>query len=260
MKKGKLQCFFHRTFCANEQSVRMEVSVKKLFSILLSLVMAGGIAVAARAAEPAYKGEVAGLVGNESTAWFNYQVSKNIATTLFYDDEMLRVGARYQFGDRLGIKAGMTYDSEPAADVSETNPYGGINWNMPLGSNTRLIGYYDYDYRGKDWQTYEAALRIEMFKNQFVQVGVRGDAGDGVVITDFDGVDNKEAMFFLRGDFGWEWRKMTFKIRPLLYVQGTYLHDYDVMYKLNERCNIMLNINSLYDKDLKYRAGVQFKF
>lgn len=239
-------------------------SVKKLFSVLLSLVMAGGIAVAAQAAEPDFKGEVAGLIGNESTGWVNYQFTKHIKATLFYDDELLRAGAQYQFGDRVGIKAGMTYDSDVAAGDSETNPYGGINWNVPLGVNTRLMGYYDYDYSGKDWQTYEATLRVEMFPNQFVQVGVRGDAGDGAEhYTNYDDnadVDNTEAMFFLRGDFGWQWRQMTFKIRPLLYVQGVYLHDYDVMYKVNDRCNVMLNINSLYDKELKYRAGVQFKF
>jgi len=241
--------------------------VKKLISVLFILAMLGGIAVTTQAAESNYKGELALLGGNVDTGWFKYQLTDNLNTTLFYDEELLRGGLQYQFGDRFGVKAGVLYDSEATdnnPDASETIPYGGINWNLPIGENTRLIGYYDYDYQGEDWQTYEAAIRVELFPKQYVQVGVRGDVGDGVEeIYDYDDdadADNTEAMFFIRGDFGWNWNKVSLKLRPLLYVQGVYLHDYDLTYKINDKWNIMLNVNSLYDKETKYRGGIQFKF
>lgn len=240
--------------------------MKKLISVLFILTLLGTVAVTTRAADSS-RGELALLGGNVDAGWFKYQLTDNFNSILFYDEELLRGGLQYQFGERFGVKAGVLYDSKATdsdPDASETIPYAGINWNFPIGENTRLIGYYDYDYQGEDWQTYEAAIRIEIFPQQYIQVGVRGDAGDGVEeICNYDDnpdPDNTEAMFFIRGDFGWNWKKVSLKIRPLLYVQGIYLHDYDLMYKINDNWNIILNVNSLYDKDVKYRGGIQFKF
>ncbi|HEY8463194.1 MAG TPA: hypothetical protein VIM29_04110 [Bacillota bacterium] len=243
--------------------------MKKVVSVLLMLMLLGGVPVLTRAAEAGSKGELVGLAGNVDAGWFNYQLTNNLKATLLYDEELLRGGFQYQFGEKFGIKAGMLYDDDLSdnvlSDTSKTHPYAGINWNLPFGNNTRLIGYYDYDYRGKEWQTYEAAVRVEMFPNQYIQVGVRGDAGDGVepiynYDDDLSDVDNTEALFFLRGDFSWTWKKLSLELRPLLYVQGTFLHDYDLKYKVNDQWSIMFNMNSLYDKETKYRGGVQFKF
>jgi hypothetical protein len=246
--------------------------VKKLLSVLFLGLMLVGVTMVTWAAEtiPA-RGEVAYLCGNEDAGWFNYQMTKNWQAFVQSDKEdLIRAGLSYRINEYFGLKTGMTYDNDLKYEEegqSKTNPFAEFNWSLPVGNNTRFIGKYDYDYFGEKWQTYEAAIRVEMFSHQYVHAGIRGDLGDWADQYDLnsddnddDDADNKEMMIFIRGDFGWQWKRLGLKLRPLLYVYGTWLHDYDLTYKINDKTNILFNMNSLYDKKEKYRLGVQFKF
>jgi hypothetical protein len=248
--------------------------VKKLLSVLFLGLMLGGTTVVTWAAEVAPKGEAALLFGNENAGWVNYQVTKDLQFFVQSDeDDFARTGISYRLGDHFGAKAGMTYDNispdsyhPTVAGQSKTNPFGEFNWDLPVGNNIRFSGKYDYDYYGKDWQNYEAVIRVQMFPNQYVYSGVRGDFGDGAMEIDLDSedneinADNKEPIIFIRGDFSWQWKRVGLNLRPVLYVQGTWLHDYDLSYKINDKMSVLLNFNSLYDKKEKYRAGIQYKF
>jgi hypothetical protein len=241
-----------------------ENMVKRLMAVLIGLLLLGVVATSGLAAEEkSYKGEITGLFGNEGIGWGSYRFTDKLEFEGCYEDEKLNAGLHYSLNDRFGVKLGALYHINNSGDDSAVVPYGGFNWLLPVGNNTRFVGSYDYDYSGKDWQTYEGYIRIEMFPKQYVHAGVRGDAGEGAEEYDYnnDGkADNKEPIFFIRGDFGWQWKKVGLRLRPVLYVQGDYFHDYDLTYKINDRWNLMLNVNSLYDKDNKYRAGAQFKF
>jgi hypothetical protein len=246
--------------------------VKKLFSVLFFGLMLGGITLVTWAAETApAKGDIALLFGNEDAGWFNYQVTPNLQAFIQSDEEdFARAGVSYRINEYFGFKAGMTYDNDlkyEAEGQSETNPFGEFNWDLPVGNNTRFVGKYDYDYFREKWQTYEAFIRVEMFPHQYVHTGIRGDLGDWADEYDLNseddepnGADNKEMLIFIRGDFSWQWKKVGLRLRPLLYVQGTWLHDYDLTYKINDKTNILFNMNSLYDKKEKYRMGLQYKF
>jgi hypothetical protein len=239
--------------------------VKQILLILMLGTMLGGAATATLAAETDSKGEVAALLGSEDIGWFNYQLNNNFQFFAEVEEDFARSGFGYQWGESFSLKAGATYDDTPLSGESEVNPFAVCNWTLPFGNNTRFMGKYAYDYDGKDWQTYEAFIRVEIFSKQYVRVGVRGDLGDGADKYDYDSdddddADNKEMMIFLRGDFEWEHKRFGLKLRPILYVQGIWLHDYDLTYKVNDRWNILINANSLYDKEMKYRTGVQFKF
>jgi hypothetical protein len=244
--------------------------VKRLMAVLVGLLMLGVVTnsglAAEKSADKSYKGEITGLFGNEGIGWVNYRFTDKLELNSLYKDEKLSAGIHYKLNDRFGVKLGALYntdDSEITGDDSAVTPYGGFDWLLPVGNNTRFMGSYDYDYSGKDWQTYEGYILIEMFPKQYVHAGVRGDVGEGAEEFNYDNdsdPDNKEPLFFIRSDFSWQWNKVGLKVRPLLYVQGDYFHDYDLTYKVNDRCNLMFNFNSKYDKDNKYRVGAQFKF
>lgn len=243
--------------------------VKKWFVILFSGLMLGGVATATWAAAPgsAAKVDAALLFGNENAGWINYQMTPNFQLFVQSDeDDSARLGLGYRLGKYFGIKAGMYYKEDPEFEAEKTNPFGEFNWDMPLGKNyTRFIGKYAHDYYGEKWQTYEAAIRVEIFPGQYIYSGIRGDRGNWAAQYDLNDdddevADNKEALIFIRGDFGWQGKKFGLKLRPYLYVQGIWLHDYDLTYQINEKTNLLFNMNSLYDKERKYRLGVQFKF
>jgi hypothetical protein len=244
--------------------------VKKWFVILFLGIMLGGVSAVTWAAAPApeTKVDAAFLFGNENAGWINYQASNNFQVFVQSDeDDSARLGLGYRLGKYFGVKAGLSYNGDPEFEAEKTNPFGEFNWDMPVGhNNTRFIGKYDFDYYGEKWQTYEAAVRVEIFPKQYVYSGIRGDRGDWAAHYDLNHdddevkADNKEALIFIKGDFGWQWKKFGLKLRPLLYIQGIWLHDYDLTYQINQKTNLIFNMNSLYDKKEKYRLGVQFKF
>jgi hypothetical protein len=248
--------------------------VKRLLSGLFFALLLGGTTLMTwAAATTPDKGEAAVLFGNEDAGWVNYQINEGLQVFINSDEEdFARAGLSYRLNECFGVKAGMTYDNIPAdsnhptvSGQSKFNPFGEFNWSLPVGNNTRFIGKYDYDYFGKDWQTYEAFIRVEIFPRQYVHAGVRGDMGDGAAEYDLykannEAADNKEMMIFIRGDFGWQWKRFSLKLRPLLYVYGTWLHDYDLAYQINDKMSVLFNMNSLYDKEEKYRLGLQFQF
>jgi hypothetical protein len=141
----------------------------------------------------------------------------------------------------------------------ETVPYGGFDYQTRFGdSSLNLYAAYNYNYQGKDWADYETSIRIQMYERFFIYAGVRGDVGEGAPTYDYN--TDKEPELFLRGDLNWNWGKFEFNMRPMIYVTAQWFHDYTIKYPINDRTTLMVNMNSLYDNQMKYRAGVQFKF
>lgn len=207
------------------------------------------------------KGEFTVLGGSPGFVGLNYDFSQKWSFSGQYEEGILHSGIIYQPSDRFGLQLGLRYD----IDAKESIGYGRLDYSIPFGSNLRFHGYVDTNYEGKDWTTYETAIRIELYPDQYLHVGFRGDTGDGFQGWDYniddDGNLDKDPMIFLKGDFHWLLKKrLDINLRPLLYVKGTYLHDYDIKYLFNERMALMLNINSLYDNDYHYRLGFQIKF
>ena len=220
-------------------------------------------------AEESNKGVFTALAGNKSLVQGSYQLTDNLRLNAdmgeIYSyleklndnkkDYFFRTDLHYQITDWLGVKVGGRYDSDP----SETTPYGGLDFFAPFGSsNLKLTGYYDYNYQGKDWTSYEWAWRIEMYPNQFLYAGVRGDSGTGFKHYSYNTVN--DPLFFIRGDFNWQSSKFGLNFRPLLFATGYILTDTTLKYNLNDRTKMVLNISDYYDHDLKYRLGLQYKF
>jgi hypothetical protein len=239
-----------------------------LFVIML-LLFGITLSVSAEAAEN-YRGDITVLAGNNSLVKSSYQLTNRLTwnTDLgqfsdFMNDHYFpgqenyfaRTDLHYQVSDWLGIKIGGRYDSAN----KDTIPYGGFDFSLPFGSNNlRFGGYYNHGYEGKDWNDYEVAWRIEMYPHQYIYTGVRGDSGDGFKKYDYN--EDNDPLFFMRGDFGWQWGRFNLKFRPLLYATGHILTDTEFRYKLNNRTDIVLNANDYYDQDFKYRLGFEHKF
>ena len=206
--------------------------------------------------EPSYRGELTGMGGTKSMGQLDYQLGEHFSVAAFSENGLSNLGLGFQPFNWLAIKGGYTYDSA----IQESFPFGELKFDLPFGTNNlRLSGSYDYDYYGKDWSTYEAALRIQMYQHIFLYAGVRGDAGD--LAPSYSYNQDREAMLFLRGQLGWTFGKWELDLEPLLYLNGTLLHDYTVKYHLNDRVNLMVNGNTLYEnQDFYYRAGFQIKF
>jgi hypothetical protein len=244
--------------------------LKRLTMCLITMLLLLMITISAQAEESNYKGDFTALAGNKSLMQGSYQLTDHLSLNGDMEelysyleeandnklDYFLRTDLHYQVTDWLGVKAGGRYDSESG----ETIPYGGFDFFSPFGtSNLKLTGYYDYNYQGKDWSSYEWAWRIEMYQNQFIYAGIRGDGGKGFTTKYSYNLDN-DPLFFIRGDFNWQGSKFGFNFRPLLYATGYILTDSTLKYNLNDRTNIVLNISDYYDRDLKYRLGLQYKF
>jgi hypothetical protein len=198
------------------------------------------------------------LGGNQTMGKLDLALGDHFQLQGFSQDGVSNVGLRFQPAEWFGIRAGATYES----DIKETTPYGGLDFNMHFGTNNlRLKGYYDYNYYGKDWSQYEVALRIQMYEHLFLDAGVRGDVGNNAPVYSYN--SSKEALLFLRGVFDWTSAKgrWTLNLHPVLYVNGTFLHDYTIKYNINGNTSIMANCNTLYDPAVfNYRAGLQIRF
>jgi hypothetical protein len=215
-------------------------------------------------------GNLTALLGNKSLVQGSYQLTKNLTLNGDWEkvsddtarnyfageaDSFFRADLRYQIGDWFGVKIGGRYDSAPG----ETIPYGGFDFCMPFGTNNlKLAGYYNYNYEGKNWASYELAWRIEMYQHQYLFAGVRGDGGDGFVPYSYNADNDPE--FFLRADFSGQLGKFGINLRPVLYASGNIFADATLRYNLNERTNIALNFNEYYDHDPKLRLGIEHKF
>jgi outer membrane receptor for ferric coprogen and ferric-rhodotorulic acid len=239
--------------------------LKHLMRGLILLVLIISVSTIAFAAETVDRGSVTVLAGNGSAAWFNYHLTDKLDLTGNYvnedvykvNNQLIRAGLDYDLSDRLGVKAGVLYDSKAESTVG----YGGFDFSLPFGTNLHLNGFYDYNYQGENWGSYETVIRIEMYKNHYLDAGVMGNTGSGAQIYDYN--DDKEAMLFMRGDFNWKFgktQKFGIELRPVVMVKGDCFSDFDFSYQFNERTKLILNMNSLWDKDLKYRIGFEHKF
>lgn len=232
--------------------------LKRLSIGLLVILLLCGVFSLVLAEESNYQGEVTALVGNDhsSIGWMKYHLTDQLDFTALYDDEYeaFKAGVEYDFTDRFGVMAGIRYDFNDKNTIG----YGGFDFVIPFASNLELSGYYDYNYAGENWSRYETAIRIEMYKGNYLYAGVRGNRGSGAPIYDYN--KDNEALLFMRGDFSWQFGKFGLHLKPLLYIQGEYFHNYDLKYTINDHTNFILNINSLEDQELNYRAGIEFKF
>lgn len=203
--------------------------------------------------------EVVMLANDEGFASGKFYVTDKFSITGVYEDELFKAGLRYEPSDRFAIKIGEVYKH----DTEDTFTYGGIDFVLPFGNSLNIVGLYDSNYKEEDWDRYEAALKIQMFKNHYIYAGVRGDTGDGVPVMKYNEEHREGPHLFLRGDFSWYWKKASLSLTPLLYVKGYYYHDYTFKYHLKENANILLNINNFDNTkqpEMNYRAGLEFKF
>lgn len=201
-------------------------------------------------------GELSGLFGNQSRGELQYPWGDRYQLEAYAESGVTNLGVGIQLFSWLNLKAGYTHDS----GVTESFPYGGVNFDQSFGvSGLRIRGAYDYNYIGRDWARYEAALRIPVYDDVSLDAGFRGDAGAGAPQYSYN--EAQETLLFLRGEImgsrgNWEWH-----LEPLLYVNGTLLHDYSLKYRYNERTALVMNVNTLYENhDLQYRAGIAYKF
>lgn len=237
--------------------------MKKIICVLVvfCLLVWTGLAVYAEGEKPL--NEVTMLFTDGGFGSAKFYLTDKFSVTGVYENELLKAGLRYDFSERFGVKAGQVYDDNSEASFT----YGGIDFVLPFGNNLNIYGFYDTNYRGEDWDNYEVALQIQMFKNHYIYSGVSGDSGAGVPDMKYNQERHEGPHMFLRGDFSWYWKKASISLRPLLFVKGYYYHDYTFKYHLKENASIVLNVNNFdYNKyssdpgDIKYLAGVEFKF
>jgi hypothetical protein len=233
--------------------------VKKIGIVLtVAVLLAVAACPALAAVERSYRTELGLMGGNDGRAWAGLWLGKSLQFNFLYEDEVYRSGFLWQPSANFGLKLGSRYDP----DAEEADSYAGIDFKIPFGNNLQFAGWFDYNYTGPEWSRYEAAVRIEMFKNKFIHAGVRGDSGDGFVPYDFN-LENDPAIF-LKGELGWSLKegKFDIQLRPMLYIKGTYFHDYDFAYNFgkNRKTSLLIKIDSLYDTELHYSAGLRWRF
>lgn len=237
--------------------------MKKVVCLVLTICLLTGSTFVAFAAEEKPQNEVM-LLGNDGGyGWAKFNLTDKVGITGVYEDELVKLGMRFDQSERFGIKAGQVYNH----DTEESFTYGGFNFVMPFGNSLNIAGFYDTNYKAEDWDRYEAALKIQMAKNHFIYAGIRGDAGDNVPELKYNKDNIEEPHLFLRGDFNWYWKKVSISLNPLLYVKGFYYHDYTFKYHINEMANVVLNVNNYDDNinnpgdsEINYRGGFEFKF
>lgn len=231
--------------------------MKKLVCILLAFCLLMISAYAASAEESKKPLNEVMLLGNDGGfGSAKIYLTDKVSVTGVYEDELFKAGLRYDPSERFGIKAGEVYNH----DTEDTFTYGGFDFIIPFGDSLNITGFYDTNYKAKDWDRYEAALKIQMFKTHFIYAGIRGDAGDSVPEMEYNEDNIEEPHLFIRGDFNWDWKKVSINLQPLLYVKGAYYADYTFKYHLKENASVVLNINDQYDSGFKYRGGLEFKF
>lgn len=237
--------------------------MRKIACLLVTFCLLVGIAVAAYAEGEKLLNEVVLLANDGGFGSGKFYLTDKFSITGVYEDELLKAGFRYQPSDRFGIKVGEVYNH----DTEDNYTYGGIDFVIPFGNNLGIYGMYDANYQSEDWSRYEATIKIQMFQNHYIYAGVRGDTGDGVPDMKYNEEHREGPHLFLRGDFSWYWKKVSVSLNPVLYVKGYYYHDYTVKYHLNENSNIVLNVNNFdynknnsNDSNIKYLAGLEFKF
>ena len=230
---------------------------------LLVLILLMGISFAAQAVDQKQSDAVV-MMGEDPYALVNLSLSPKLELTTRYDtseaEDSLKLGVIYQFSDRFGLQAGVRYDTEAVDPESELLGYGGFNYSLPLGNNLRVTGFYTNNYEDEDWVRYESAIRIQMYPDHYLYVGVRGDTGDGAKAQAYSYNPDQEPLVFMRGDFSWQWNKFSINLRPLLHIKGSAFHDYDFKYAFNDQSTLVLNMSSLYDRDIRFRLGLQYKF
>ncbi len=237
--------------------------MRKIASFLVAFCLLVGIAFAAHAEGEKPLNEVVLLASDEGFGSGKFYLTDKFSITGVYEDELLKAGVRYQPSDRFGIKFGQVYNH----DTEDNFTYGGFDFVIPFGNNLNIYGMYDSNYKGEDWDSYETAIKIQMFPNHFIYAGVRGDTGDSVPDMKYNEEHREGPHLFLRGDFSWYWKKASLSLNPLLYVKGYYYHDYTFKYHLKENASFVLNmnnfdynINNSNKSDIKYLAGLEFKF
>ena len=237
--------------------------MKKIICALVTFCLLVGTSLAVYAERAKPLNEVTLLANDGGFGSGKFYFTDKFSATGVYENELFKAGLRYDLSERFGIKAGQVYDE----NTEDTFTYGGINFKLPFGKNLNIYGSYDTNYRGEDWDNYEAALEIQMFKNHFIYAGISGDTGDGVPKMKYNEERREGPHMFLRGDFSWYWKKVSVNLTPLLFVKGYFYHDYTFKYHLKENAGIVLNVNNYdYNKyssdpgDIKYLAGLEFKF
>lgn len=204
--------------------------MKRLFIALIMLLLLFGIAVSVQAADTNFNGGFSGLLGTEGI-----------------------VAAEYQFFDSFGVKAGVRYD----LNEKDTLVTGGFNFLIPFGS-IKFAGDYERNLNGYDWSSYETSFRILMYENLYIYAGVRGDIGKDAPIYNYN--KSGEPLLFIKADCNVRWPKIELNLQPLLYIHGYLLHNYSFKYNFNDRTALLININDLYDRQLKYEIGLEWKF
>lgn len=237
--------------------------MRKITLILVTLCLLLGIQFVVYAETEKPLNEVTLLVTDGGFGSAKFNLTDKFSVTGDYEDELLKAGLRYDFSERFRIKAGQIYDD----NREDSFTYGGIDFVLPFGNNLNIYGLYNANYRGENWDNYEVALKIQMFKNHYIYAGVSGDTGTGVPLMKYNEERHEGPHMFLRGDFSWYWKKFSLSLNPLLYVKGYFYHDYTFKYHLKENANIILNVNNfdynVYSPepgDIKYLAGLEFKF
>ncbi len=239
--------------------------MKKIIFVLVTFCLLLGIPLAVCAEGEKPQNELTLLANDGGFGSGKFYFTDKFSITGVYEDELLKAGFDYDFSERFGIKLGQVYNH----DTEDSFTYGGFDFILPFGNNLNIYGAYDANYRGEDWNEYEVALQIQMFKNHYIYAGVSGDNGDGVPRSQmkYNEERHEGPHMFLRGDFSWYWKKASISLNPLLYVKGYFYHDYTFRYHLKENANLVLNVNNLdYNKnssdptDIKYLAGLEFKF
>ncbi len=230
--------------------------VMKSFWLTMLFLLILGMPVLAQ--EEVMPNKVMALAGNENNnlVLVDYHLSNNWGLTAAWEKELLHGGIFWKPMTDFRLETGMVYDSA----TEDSFNYGNLEFLCQFGDNNlKLAGLANHNYHGKDWTEYEAVLKIQISEHDFYfDAGVRGDVGDGAPEYSYN--PSKEPVLFLRGDLNWQWQKWGFDLNPVLLVNGTYLHDYTVKYQFNKNVNIVANINTLYDKEFNYQAGLEVKF
>ena len=245
--------------------------MKKLLTTLLAITMTISFGLAALAAEAGH-GEVKGLVGRDGIGEVNYNLTNQFSVIGNYQNDAYRAGIKYQPSQQIALTVGDRYDQ----NTKDTNPYAQMDFSIPFGTNLKIVGFYDYNYLGQNWDRYETAIRIQMYPNAFLYAGVWGDDGadaPGYVYktdtlsaasvnqTNRVGEAVKGPFLFLRGDFDWQWKsKYELRLQPMLNIGGQFFHDYDFKYIINDQTKLVFNVNSQFDQIARYRVGVEYKF
>lgn len=240
--------------------------MKKLLVLVMVFILLSGLTLSVYGAEsaetsaatppPADHGELTLLGGTVFNSQGNIHLSEHFDATEIYKDNALKLGVLYRPSDSFSVNAGLRHDFGDQATI----PFGRVDAILPFGDNLHIVGFYEQNSDGDQWTRYELALQIEVYNNLYIYSGVRGDVGSGAPVYRYN--PNKEPYFLLRGDFNWKAGKFEFGLQPYLYIcgEGVFFHNYTIKYNVTDKVALVVNTNSLFDQNLKYLAGIQWKF